>query len=52
MTSAVEPEQPIAPGAESPPGTGSGGLILLPASDGVDAGMCINGACRLPSAKN
>jgi hypothetical protein len=52
MTTAAEHEQPIVTGAERPsPETGPGGLILLPAVDGTDVGLCIDGVCRLPGAK-
>ena len=53
MTTAAEHGQPIPEGAERPlPGEGHNGLILLPALDGADAGLCIDGACRLPGAKD
>ena len=53
MTTASGHEQPIVAGAERPsPGPGPGGLILLPSLDGADAGLCIDGACRLPGAKD
>ncbi|MBS1698821.1 MAG: hypothetical protein JST25_10525 [Actinobacteria bacterium] len=53
MTIAAGSEQPTPVDAERPtPGTGPGGLTLLSALDGADAGLCIDGACRLPAAKH
>ena len=45
----VDAERP-APGSAS--GSAPGRLTLLPAFDGTDAGLCIDGACRLPAAKD
>lgn len=61
MTIAAGSEQPTPVDAERPtpgsgpgsaPGSGPGGLTLLSALDGADAGLCIDGACRLPAAQH
>ncbi|MFB7844785.1 hypothetical protein [Microbacterium sp. NPDC056052] len=60
MTTAAESEQQTSADAERPtngaaPGdvTGAalGGLALFPGLGAADAGLCIDGVCRLPGAK-
>ncbi|MBS1907500.1 MAG: hypothetical protein JST33_13235 [Actinobacteria bacterium] len=59
MTTAARSEQQTSADVERPtsgaaPGTLSaapGGLALLPGLDGSDAGLCIDGVCRLPGTK-
>lgn len=56
MTTAAESEQQTSADAERPtngaaPGVAPGGLALFPGLDATDAGLCIDGVCRLPGSK-
>ena len=56
MTTAAESEQQTSADAERPtngaaPGVAPGGLALFPGLDDADAGLCIDGVCRLPGSK-
>jgi len=53
MITAASTEQQTSADAERPaPGAASGALSLLPGLDTADAGLCIDGVCRLPGAKD
>lgn len=60
MTTAAESEQQTSADAQRPTngaapggvsGGVSGGLALFPGLDDADAGLCIDGVCRLPGTK-
>ncbi|MGO4679305.1 hypothetical protein [Microbacterium sp. 2MCAF23] len=53
MTTAAEsPQQTPADATRPTSGAAPGGLSLLPGLDAGDAGLCIDGVCRLPGAKD
>lgn len=52
MTTAAGSEQQTPADAERPALGSAPGLTLLPGLDALDVGLCIDGACRLPGAKD
>jgi hypothetical protein len=52
MTTAAGSEQQAPADAERPGPGNAPSLTLLPGLDALDVGLCVDGACRLPGAKD